>query len=273
MNDGDGGTGGTVAGGTTVTVAPHPTHGDRVAVLTVDRPPLNVLDLATLERLGDALAALEDPGPAPHVLVVRGGGERAFSAGVAVEDHTPDRIGEMLDRFHGALGRLRELPSVVVAVVRGHCLGGGMELAAACDLVLAAEGARFGQPEIKLGCYPPYAAALYPALLGAKRTFDLLATGRTLPAAEAERIGFVSRLAPDALLESALERLLEELLAHSGAVLALLKGAVRAGEEGGFEAALAESERIYLEELARTADMEEGIRAFLDKRPPSWRHR
>lgn len=243
----------------------------RTATLWIDRPPLNVLDLATLDELRRAVEELAaEP---PQVLLVRGAGERAFSAGVAVEDHTPDKIGAMLEGFHGALRALRALPSVNLAVVQGHCLGGGMELAAACDLVLAGDGARFGQPEIELGCYPPYAAALYPALLGAKRTFDLLLTGRTIDAAEAHRIGFVSRLVPAADLEAAAEGLGAELTAHSAAVTRLTKKAIRAGEGEAFETALAECERIYLDELAATTDMEEGLTAFLEKRPPDWQHR
>ena len=254
----------------TVRLEPYAGH-ERTAVLAVDRPPLNVLDLATLARLEAVLA--EVTAAPPQVLVVRGGGERAFSAGVAVEDHTPDRLEAMLGRFHGALGHLRGLPSIVVAAVRGHCLGGGMELAAACDLVVAEEGARFGQPEIRLGCYPPYAAALYPALLGTQRTLDLLLTGRTLDAAEAAAMGFVARLAPAGGLEAAVAALVAEVGAMSAAVTPLVKRAVRAAEGGGFARALAESERLYLEELAATGDMAEGLEAFLAKRPPRWRHR
>jgi cyclohexa-1,5-dienecarbonyl-CoA hydratase len=247
------------------------TGEERASVLVVDRPPLNVLDLATLGELERVLAQVA--AAPPQVLVVRGGGERAFSAGVAVEDHTPDLVETMLGRFHGALALLRDLPSITVAAVRGHCLGGGMELAAACDLVVAEEGARFGQPEIKLGCYPPYAAALYPARLGVQRTFDLLLTGRPLAAAEAAAAGFVARLAPAGGLDAAAAGLVAELTAMSAAVTPLVKRAIRAGEGDGFARALAESERIYLEELAATEDMREGLEAFLAKRPPAWRHR
>lgn len=260
----------------------HPQH-PRTATLTVDRPPLNILDMATLAELETALAVAEglngevgsgsgDASP-PQVLLVRGGGAKAFSAGVAVEDHTPDKIGEMLERFHGALAALRALPSINIAVVQGHCLGGGMELAAACDLVVASSAARFGQPEIKLGCYPPYAAALYPALLGSQRTFDLLLTGRTMDAQEAADAGFVARLADEGELEETVDGLVASFLAMSAAVTPLVKRSIRAGEGDTFERALAESERIYLEELAATADMEEGLQAFLDKRPPAWKHR
>jgi len=253
----------------------------RLAVVTLDRPPLNVLDLETLGELERALAGLEAgaAGGRPQVLVVRSVSPRAFSAGVAVQDHTPDRIREMLDRFHGALRRLRALPAVSVAAVAGHCLGGGMELALACDLVVAEEGARFAQPEIDLGCYPPFAAALYPALVGPQRAFDLLATGRSLTAAEAERWGLVARLAPAGGLDAAVGELVETLLGKSAAVLALAKRACRAADDegpaepGAFERALDGSERIYLEELAETADMQEGLAAFLAKRRPAWKHR
>lgn len=253
----------------------------RLAVVTLDRPPLNVLDLGALADLESAVAALE-PGAGrggPQVVVIRSASSRAFSAGVAVQDHTPDKLEEMLARFHGGLRRLRALPAVSIAAVGGHCLGGGMELALACDLVVAEEGARFAQPEIDLGCYPPFAAALYPALVGPRRALDLLVTGRALTAAEAERWGLVARLAPDGELDRAVDELVEILLGKSAAVLALTKRACRAGDDegpaetGAFERALAGSERIYLEELAGTEDMEEGLAAFLDKRRPEWKHR
>jgi cyclohexa-1,5-dienecarbonyl-CoA hydratase len=244
----------------------------RAATLLFDRPPLNVLGaalLAEMERALDALAA--DP---PQLVVVRGGGERAFSAGVAVEDHTRERVEPTVRSFHRVLLALRRLPSVVVAVVRGHCLGGGMELAAACDLVVAAEDARFGQPEIRLGCFPPFAAALYPPLLGARRAAEMLLTGRPISAEEAERIGFVNRLAPPAELDRVAAELAAEVLAQSAAVTPLVKRALAAGaDEPAFERALAESERLYFEELVRSEDMDEGIVAFLERREAGWRHR
>jgi len=244
----------------------------RAATLVFDRPPLNVLDAALLAEMEAALAALAaDP---PQLLVVRGGGERAFSAGVAVEDHTRERVEPTVRSFHRVLLALRRLPSITLAAVRGHCVGGGMELAAACDLVVAAADARFGQPEIKLGCFPPFAAALYPRLLGAKVAAELLLTGRAASAEEAWRLGFVNRLAPSAELERVVGELAAEVLAQSAAVTALTKRALAAGEdETAFERALAECERLYFEELVETDDMVEGIEAFLDKRPPQWRHR
>jgi cyclohexa-1,5-dienecarbonyl-CoA hydratase len=239
----------------------------RTATLTINRPPLNILDIPTIARLGEVIPELEDL----QLVVIRGAGERAFSAGVAVQDHTPDLVGPMLESLHGAIRKLRDLSAVTVAAVHGHCLGGGMELALACDLVIATEDASFGQPEIELGCYPPVAAALYPSLIGPGRTLDLLLTGRTLTCEEAERMGLVARRVSS--LDEGLAKLTAEILAKSAAVVRLTKKAVQVGRDHGFSEALAESERLYLEELCPTADMAEGIAAFLEKRPPVWKHR
>lgn len=246
-------------------------HG-RVATLTLNRPPLNILGIPTIQRLRDAVEALAS-GPDLQLVVVRGAGDRAFSAGVEVRDHTPDKIGPMLEALHGAIRRLRSLPAVTVAAVRGHCLGGGMELALSCDVVIAEDGARFGLPEITLGCFPPVAAALFPRRIGAGRTLDLLLTGRTIPCDEAERLGLVARRAPAGGLDEAVRSFTAEVTGKSAAVTRILKQAVRAGAERPFDEALAETERLYLEDLARTEDVVEGTAAFLEKRQPLWKHR
>ena len=242
----------------------------RTATVTIDRPPLNILDIPTIARLGEAVSDLERDEDL-QLVVIRGAGDRAFSAGVAVQDHTPELVGPMLESLHGAVRKLRELSAVTVAAVQGHCLGGGMELALACDLVVATEDARFGQPEIELGCYPPVAAALYPSLIGPGRTLDLLLTGRTLSCEEAERMGLVARRVSD--LDEGVAKLTAEITARSAAVVRLTKKAVQAGRDRGFSEALDESERLYLDELCPTADMAEGIAAFLEKRRPVWKHR
>lgn len=245
----------------------------RAATLTLDRPPLQILDLELLGELERAIETLAAD-PALQLLVVAASGEKAFSAGVSVQDHTPDKVEAMLASFHGALRGLRALDALTVALVDGHCLGGGMELACACDLVLATERSVFGQPEILLGCYPPAAAALYPKRIGAGRTLELLLTGRTFGAEEAERLGFVQeRFADRAALDARAGQLESAVLGKSAAVARLTKRAVRAGEELPFAAALAEAERLYLDELTATEDMAEGLAAFLAKRPPVWRNR
>jgi cyclohexa-1,5-dienecarbonyl-CoA hydratase len=255
---------------------PEPTillHRDgRAATVTLNRPPLNILDIPTIDRLGGVIAELAAD-PDLLVIVLRGASDRAFSVGVTVQDHTPDKVVSMLDSFHGTIRRLRDLAAVTVAAVQGHCLGGGMELAMACDLMIATEDARFAQPEIELGCYPPVAAALLPSRIGAGLTLDLALTGRTLTCEEAERLSLVTRRVPSGKLDEAVQEFAAQLAAKSAPVLRLAKKAVRAGRDLPFPEALAETERIYKEELLPLEDLEEGTAAFLAKRRPEWRHR
>jgi cyclohexa-1,5-dienecarbonyl-CoA hydratase len=248
-------------------------HRDlRVATLTIDRPPLNVLDIPTIDLLGERIAGLAAD-PELLVIVLRGAGDRAFSAGVAVQDHTPDRVGPMLDSLHGTIRRLRDLDVITIAAVHGHCLGGGMELAMACDLVIASDDARFAQPEIELGCFPPVASALLPSRVGAGLTLDLALTGRTLTCEEAERLGLVTRRVSSGGLDATVREIVERIASRSAPVVRLAKKAVRAGRDLPFPEALAETERIYKEELLPLEDVAEGAAAFLEKRRPEWRHR
>lgn len=248
------------------------TIAHRVATVTLDHPPLNILDLQTIAALDavcDRLAAAQNL----QLVLLRGAGPKAFCAGVDIAIHTRELIPQMLTSFHRALRKWWHLEALTVAVVEGHCLGGGMELAAVCDLVIASESAHFGQPEINVGCYPPVAAALYPSLLGPGITLDLIATGRTLTAREAHRLGFVTRLAPREEFGAAVSALEAEITLRSTMVQKLGKKAVRASLGEAFERALSISEKIYLEEMAATHDVEEGVRAFVEKRAPVWQHR
>jgi cyclohexa-1,5-dienecarbonyl-CoA hydratase len=247
-------------------------HGEGTATVTLNRPPLNVLDLEALAALRDALAELARDSQLAMVFV-RGAGERAFSAGTAVEDHVPGRVAAMLAALRKAIVGLRDLPAISIAAVGGHCLGGGMELAMACDLVIATEGSRFGQPEVDLGCLPPVAAALYPSRLGPGRTLELLATGEPIGAERAAALGLVQRLLPAHRIDDGCARLAAELGSKSTPVLRLIKRAVAAGRDLPFTEALAATERIYREELLPLADMREGVAAFLEKRRPAWTHR
>lgn len=245
------------------------TRQGSAAHIVLNRPPLNILDLPTLRDLNAVLGNLPVP-PEVSYLVFSGAGTRAFSAGVDVKDHLPDRVAEMLQTFHQVFLTLWARNWITLAVVRGHCLGGGMELATFCDFVLAAEGAQFGQPEIKLGCFPPLAAVSLPALVGPKRALELLLTGRTLSAAEAQALGLVNRVVPEAELEAATERLLTELSALSPSVQALTKKALWRAQSFDFERGLKLAEEIYLNTLMKTHDAQEGLHAFLEKRQPVW---
>ncbi len=243
---------------------------NRTAWLSIDRPPLNVLDTATMRELDSAVTrALPDS----DFLVLEGAGPRAFSAGAEVADHVPERVGEMLAAFHAIFRRLARAECVTIAAVRGYCLGGGMELATFCDFVIAEESAQFRQPEIKLGCFPPVAIVTLPRLCGMRAAMDLILTGRAITAREAHELGLVTRVVRNGELKSAVERLLEELHASSVDVLRLTRRALWRMHTGDFERELEQIEHIYLNDLMRTKDAHEGIRAFLEKREPVWQVR
>ncbi len=244
----------------------------RVASLVIDRPPLNVLNLALLRELRQVLDEL-DQDDGVELVEIRGAGERAFSAGVDVKDHTRSQAPEMLDLVHGVIRKLLSLPQPTIAVVDGLCLGGGCELASSCDLVLASEDSLFATPEITVGCFPPVALARFSSQIGYHRAAEMILTGRRLSAREAESIGLVNRVARRDRLGEALEALRNELLDKSRAVLRItLKGLREIGLKE-ISTALARSEEIYLKELLETEDVEEGVRAFVEKRKPNWVHR
>lgn len=244
----------------------------RVISITLDHPPLNVLDISLLGELDAALdSCAAEQGT--DVVVLRAAGERAFSAGVDIKDHTREKAPEMLNVVHGAMRKLLALPQVTIARVQGVCLGGGCELASCCDFVLASENSSFATPEILVGCYPPVAMARFSSLIGYRRAAEMILTGRTLSAQQALSMGLITRIAPQGQLETALAALLDELLEKSGSVLRVTLKGLRELSLRGFADALQRSEQIYCDELLATEDVEEGVRAFLDKRKPRWTHR
>jgi cyclohexa-1,5-dienecarbonyl-CoA hydratase len=245
---------------------------ERVARITMDRAPLNVLNIRLLRDLDAALTACAADS-AVDVIVIEGAGQRAFSAGVDIRDHTRESVPEMLDVVHGVIRKLLAIPQVTVALVRGVCLGGGCELASSCDFVVASEDSSFATPEIHVGCYPPVALARFSSLIGYHRAAEMILTGRTFAAQEALAIGLINRMLPRDQLETGLESLLEELLGKSGAVLRIALKGLRELSLKGFDDALRRSENLYRDELLNSHDVEEGIRAFLEKRKPQWMHR
>jgi cyclohexa-1,5-dienecarbonyl-CoA hydratase len=240
----------------------------RTAWITLDRPPLNILDIATMESLD---AALEQALPKSDFVVFQGAGAKAFCAGADVADHAPKRVEKMLSAFHGVFRRLDAADCLTIAAVHGYCLGGGMELATFCDFVLATESAQFGQPEIKLGCFPPVAMVTLPRLIGMQAALHLILTGHQISTAEAHRLGLVTRVVPDHELVAAVETLLEELRALSPSILSLTRKTLKRIHDADFLDQLEEAEQIYLSELMQTHDAQEGIRAFLEKRKPVWK--
>ena len=243
-----------------------------IASLVIDRPPLNVLDLTLLRELRRVLDEV-DQDDGVELVEIRGAGERAFSAGVDVKDHTRAQVPEMLDLVHGVIRKLMSLRQPTVAVVDGVCLGGGCELASSCDLVLASDDSLFATPEITVGCFPPVALARFSSQIGYHRAAEMILTGRRLSAHEAASIGLINRVVPRDQLGEALEKLRNELLDKSRAVMRITLRGLREIGLKELSAALARSEEIYLKELLETEDVEEGVRAFVEKRKPKWLHR
>lgn len=245
---------------------------DRVTLLTFERPPLNILDFSMLREFQAVLDSVAKD-ISIDFLILRGGGERAFSAGVDIKDHTPEHVPEMLSVVHGVIRSLFALPQITLALVRGACLGGGCELASSCDFILASEDSFFATPEINVGCYPPVALARFPSQIGYHRAAEMILTGCRISAQDAFAIGLINRVVPAHELDQALEYLLEELRGKSSAVLRIALRGLREISLNSFAAALQRSEELYLRDLLKTEDVEEGVRAFLEKRPPQWKNR
>ncbi|MFN3285311.1 MAG: enoyl-CoA hydratase/isomerase family protein [bacterium] len=238
--------------------------------VTLNRPPHNVLTIAVMRELEGVLReAFADPAARAVVLTAEG---RSFCAGVDVAEHTAEKVHEMLEAFHALCRTLVDADVPTVAGVGGAALGGGCELVALCDVVVASESATFGQPEVRVGVFPPVAAAAFLPLMGKQAVVPIL-TGEVLTARQARELGLVTDVVPAEDLEQAVRRRVEQLCAHSAPVLRLAKRATLGTFRRAFHQALQEAEHIYAEELMRTEDAHEGLQAFLEKRKPTWQHR
>ncbi len=240
-----------------------------VARITLARAPQNVIDIAMMEELAAALSEVERQS-AISTLVFEGAGQH-FSAGVDVAAHTPDKVLEMLVKFHAVIRAIVGTKKVTIAVVCGNCLGGGAELAMVCDMVFTARDAQWAFPEIKLGCFPPVAATGLAALVGQKRAAELILTGRQISGAEALAIGLTNAAVDAEELDATVNETVERLSKLSPAALAATKKAVYCWDAMHFDKGLTRAEQIYLEELMKTEDAQEGIRAWLEKREAVWK--
>jgi cyclohexa-1,5-dienecarbonyl-CoA hydratase len=231
-------------------------------------PKANVLDSEKTEALASIfLQAGREK--SLKAVVLEGEGPN-FSFGASVEEHLPDRCAAMLRGFHGLFYRMLDASVPTLAAVRGHCLGGGLELASFCHRLFASPDAKLGQPEIVLGVFAPVASILLTERMGRGGAEDLLLSGRTLSAEEALKSGLVDEIAADPA-EAALEYARRHLAPRSASSLRWAVRAARQGFGARFRAELAALEKTYLGELMSTSDAVEGLRAFLDKRPAQWR--
>jgi len=241
-----------------------------VAKITINRPPLNVLNIETLMELNTALENARDDVDV-RVIVITGVGDRAFSAGLDIKDHFPERIETALNTFNKVFHLLANVDKPTLAVVQGFALGGGCELASGCDMIIASEKAQFGQPEISVGAIPSVATVLLPRLVGRKKAFELILTGDVIDAAEAKRIGLVNHVVPPEKLEEASKELINKLKDKSPVVVKLTRMALYQTLDLDFKKALENVTDIYLNLLMRTEDAVEGLKAFLEKRKPQWK--
>jgi cyclohexa-1,5-dienecarbonyl-CoA hydratase len=248
-------------------------ESEGAAWVSINRPPFNVLDIPTMEEVNRALSEVKQRETQLRALVITAEGDKAFSAGVDVADHTPDKVQRMVDVFHAIFRNLDQLEIPTIAAAKGAALGGGCELAIFCDMILAGENLKIGQPEIKVGVFPPIAAVVLPRVMPEKRALELLLGGEAIRADEAKALGLANRVFPLASFDEEVGKFLKVFTSLSGSVLRATKRAVRAAKGLSFGDGLHRVEGIYLDELMPLEDAKEGLGAFLEKRPPTWKHR
>lgn len=249
----------------------HVASGEGRATVTLEREPFNILNIEMMNELVDCFRDLALDSQLRVVVIAAAG--KAFSSGVDVGEHTGDKAVEMINTFDRLFQALWDIPSVTVAAVHGLALGGGCELAVGCDIVLASESAKLGQPEISVGVFPPMAVAVFPQLIGRNRTIEWLLTGKIYSAADAHAAGLVNRVfAPDSFAED-VDEYCAQFAKQSAAVIAVGKKAIDAAYAKDAREGMAIADKLYMEELMATADANEGLNAFLEKRKPEWRHR
>jgi cyclohexa-1,5-dienecarbonyl-CoA hydratase len=244
---------------------------EAVARITLHHPPVNIMDIPTMREIVSALEALE--GDKETKVLLFGATGKAFCAGVDVKDHTAEKVDQMVEVFHRIFRLMWALDVPTVAAVNGAALGGGCELATFCDLVIASENATFGQPEIQVGVYPPVAVVMFPRLMPHMKAMELLLTGAVIDAREAERLGIVNKVVAAESFDGEVSSFVGRLTSLSGAVLRLTKRATIQGLNLPFEEALRLSEDLYLNQLMKTADAHQGLKAFMEKRKPVWEDR
>jgi cyclohexa-1,5-dienecarbonyl-CoA hydratase len=242
-----------------------------VARVTLNRPEHNLLNEAMLRELADAVAFAGDRDEVK--LVVLDSACKVFCGGIDVGEYTSQRVFQMLDAFHGAFAGMLEVSKPVICVVNGPAIGGGAELAAFGDFVIATPKARFAQPEISIGVFPPLASTILPFLVGPKIALELVLTGEPVSAERALELGLINRLVPEFQLQQSVSDLIMRITSHSGPVLTMAKRAILGGMGMSLKDGLKHSMNIFLNELYRLEDSQEGVRALAEKRKPQWKNR
>lgn len=240
---------------------------DGLITITLAKPPLNVLDIPMMEELADAFAWTNQEKGKLILLNAEG---KAFSAGVDVADHTPDKVDKMIEVLDRLFINMYETDKPLIAAVNGAALGGAYELVLMCDMVVASEKAKLGQPEIAVGVFPPLAALMLPRLASMYHAMEVVLGGEVFDAAKADKMGLVNAVLPVDSFEEGVQQFVQKFMKMSPVVLAYTKKAVKAGLNKGFVEGLKAIDDIYVNGLMNTADAKEGLSAFMEKRQPVW---
>jgi cyclohexa-1,5-dienecarbonyl-CoA hydratase len=244
---------------------------DFIARLTLNNPPHNVLAVPMMKEMAEAIESLN--GRADVKAILLQSAQSTFSAGISLEDSRPDRVFQTLDAFTRVFQAMVDISKPVVVVVNGPAIGAGSELVGFADVVIATPKAKFAQPEVKLGVFPPFAAVMLPQLIGQKKTYELILTGEALSAEEALHFGFVNKVVPEAELQSHVEALIARISEFSGPVLEVTKRVIGSSMGLPLKQAMKKSQDLYLNELMNLEDVQEGLRAVIEKRKPVWKNK
>lgn len=244
---------------------------DNIGKITFNNGALNILNISMMEQVNEALKEFLNDLSLKALIIAHNG--KAFSAGVDIGDHMGDKAKKMLDEFHDIFRNLNKIKCPTIASVRGAALGGGCEIALFCDIVLVSEKAKFGQPEIKVGVFPPVSAVILPFLVGSKITYEFLLQGEIIDANEAHRLGLVNHIFPSEAYEQEFTKFVDRFKNLSTVVLQYTKKAVRLSLGDDFDSKLDLVEKLYLEDLMSTYDANEGLNAFMEKRQPKWENK
>src|SRR5437899_12511572 len=243
-----------------------------IARLTLNHPPYNVLTVPMMAEIAEAIEGLSSRSDIKAILL-KSSAPKMFSAGISLEDSKSDRVFQTLDAFNRVFNAIREISKPLVVVVNGPAIGAGSELVAFGDMVIATSNAKFAQPEVKLGVFPPFAAVMLPQMIGPKKTYELILTGEALTAEEALRFGFVNKVVPEAELKTHVDALIARIADFSGPVLEVTKRVIGTSMGRPLKEAMKTSQDLYLNELMNLEDVQEGLRAVIEKRKPVWKNK
>jgi cyclohexa-1,5-dienecarbonyl-CoA hydratase len=242
-----------------------------IARITLNHAPHNVLTIPMMKEMAEAIESLNGRGDIKAILMESS--QQAFSAGISLEDSRPDRVFQTLEAFTRVFQAMVDISKPVVVVVNGPAIGAGSELVGFADVVLATPKAKFAQPEVKLGVFPPFAAVMLPQLIGPKKTYELILTGEALTADDALRFGFVNKVVPESELKNHVDALLARIAEFSGPVLEVTKRVIGGSIGRPLKEAMKTSQDLYLNELMNLEDVQEGLRAVIEKRKPVWKNK